>query len=83
MVRATRRTAARCWSATRLLEGDGIHARGAGRSVPRLATEGKTPMLVAVDGARRRVVAAADTIRPSAQQAIAALKALGLEVALI
>jgi Cu2+-exporting ATPase len=48
-----------------------------------LASQGKTAMLVAIDGEPAGVVAAADQIKPSAREAIAGLKELGLEVALI
>ncbi len=48
-----------------------------------LASEGKTAMLVAVDGRPAGVVAAADQIKPSARAAITGLRELGLEVALI
>jgi P-type Cu2+ transporter len=47
------------------------------------ASQGKTAMLVAVDGRPSGVVAAADQIKPSARNAIAGLKEFGLEVALI
>ena len=40
-------------------------------------------MYVAVDGSAAGLVAAADQVRASARPAIAALKALGLEVAMI
>lgn len=57
---------------------------GAGRSViDRLAAEGKTLSLLAVDGKLAGVIAAADTIKPSAKKAISALQGLGLEVAMI
>jgi Cu+-exporting ATPase len=44
----------------------------------RLADEGKTAMLVAVDGAPAGVVAVADTVKPSSREAISRLRALGL-----
>jgi Cu2+-exporting ATPase len=67
----------------RLLERDGIDADGLSEEAARLAGEGKTAMYVAVDGRAAGVVAAADRIRPTARRAIASLKELGLEVALI
>jgi P-type Cu2+ transporter len=67
----------------RLLETGGIEVNGLGDRVDRLAAEGKTAMLVAVDGRPAGVVAAADQLKPSAAAAISALKELGLEVALI
>ncbi len=49
----------------------------------RLAAEGKTAMLVAIDGRPAGVVAVADTVKPESRDAIAALRAMGLEVAMI
>jgi P-type Cu2+ transporter len=67
----------------RLLERDGIPLDGLPERAERLAAEGKTVMYVAVDGRPAGLVAAADQLRPSASRAIAGLKGLGLEVALI
>jgi Cu2+-exporting ATPase len=47
--------------------------------VDRLLSEGKTLVLVALDGHAAGVLAAADTVRLSAAQAIADLKAIGIE----
>lgn len=52
-------------------------------TLDRLASEGKTMSLLAVDGKVAGVVAAADTIKPTAKQTIVALKALNIEVAMI
>jgi Cu+-exporting ATPase len=49
----------------------------------RLSGEGKTPMYVAVDGRLAGVIAVADTVKPDAAQAVARLKAMGIEVALM
>ncbi|MEX2535578.1 MAG: heavy metal translocating P-type ATPase [Trueperaceae bacterium] len=49
----------------------------------RLASEGKTPLYAAVDGELAAVVAVADPIKSSTPQAIQALHALGLRVAMI
>ena len=46
----------------------------------RLADEGKTAMFVAVDGRPAAVIAVADTIKPGAAAAVAALQRLGLDV---
>jgi Cu+-exporting ATPase len=49
----------------------------------RLADEGKTPMYVALDGRAAGLVAVADTLKPDSAAAIAALKQMGLEIAMI
>ena len=67
----------------RLLEGDDVQTGELVSRAAELAGEGKTAMLVALDGHPAGVVAAADQIKPSAERAIAALKELGLQVALI
>jgi Cu2+-exporting ATPase len=67
----------------RLLEREGISPDGLTEQADRVAQEGKTAMYVAVDGEAAGLVAAADQIRPTARAAIAALKQLGLEVAMI
>ncbi len=51
--------------------------------VERLQAEGKTAMLVAADGAALGVIAVADTVKPSSAKAIAALRALGVTVAML
>ena len=48
-----------------------------------LATDGKTPMFVAVDGRLAGLVACADTVKEDSRNAIARLKALGIEVYMI
>jgi Cu+-exporting ATPase len=49
----------------------------------RLGDEGKSPLYAAVDGRLAAIIAVADPIKPSTPQAIAALHALGLKVAMI
>ena len=51
--------------------------------VDRLLVEGKTLMILAVDGAAAGVAAAADPIRESSTRAIDGLRALGIEVDMI
>ena len=46
----------------------------------RAAAAGGTPMYVAVDGALAGLVTVADTVKPDAAEAVAQLKALGLQV---
>jgi Cu2+-exporting ATPase len=67
----------------RLVEREGASTDGLAEDAARLAQEGKTAMFVVVDGTAAGLVAAADQIRPSAAEAIGALKELGLEVAMI
>ena len=49
----------------------------------RLAAAGKTPMFVAIDGALEAVIAVADPIKETSRDAIARLRALGLEVVML
>jgi Cu+-exporting ATPase len=48
-----------------------------------LAADGKTPMYLAIDGRAAGLIAVADTIKPDSVAAIARLRDLGLEVAMI
>jgi len=48
-----------------------------------LATDGKTPMLVAVDGRPAAVIGVADTIKEGSAAAIAALKSRGIDVVMM
>jgi P-type Cu2+ transporter len=67
----------------KLLEGEQVAAGELPAAAERLAAEGKTAMFVAVDGHAAGLVAAADRLRPTARAAIAGLKELGVEAALI
>jgi Cu2+-exporting ATPase len=67
----------------RLLEQSGLSLDGLRDHADEMAAEGKTAVYVAVDGRPAGVVAAADQPRQSAKVAIARLKELGLEVAMI
>jgi P-type Cu+ transporter len=49
----------------------------------RLEAEGKTAILVALDGRPAGVLGVADTVKPDSAEAIAALRKLGLEVVMI
>lgn len=49
----------------------------------KLASEGKTPMYIAIDGILRGIVAVADTVKPSSKSAIKALHDMGIKVAMI
>jgi Cu+-exporting ATPase len=48
-----------------------------------LAADGKTPMYLAIDGRAAALIAVADTIKPDSIAAIAQLRQLGLQVAMI
>ena len=48
-----------------------------------LASEGKTPMFIAVNGVINGIVAVADTVKPSSKQAIEMLHKMGIKVAMI
>ena len=63
----------------RLLDEHGVPLGDLAESADRLLGEGKTLMLVAVDGKAVGVIAAADTVRPSAARAITELRELGIE----
>jgi Cu+-exporting ATPase len=68
---------------TLLLEENGIGSESLLPIADRLSGEGKTAMLIAVDGQPAGVIAVADTIRPSSAAAIAALRKLGLRIIMI
>jgi len=56
---------------------------GSNATMERLESEGKTAMLIAVDHKLAGVVAVADTVKDTSKDAIARLKALGLEVIML
>ncbi|MFQ5899498.1 MAG: heavy metal translocating P-type ATPase, partial [Candidatus Methylomirabilia bacterium] len=67
----------------RLLEEIGVETTALGREAVRLAAEGKTPILAAIDGRPAGVVAIADTLKEDSRAAVATLKSLGVEVVMI
>lgn len=67
----------------RLLEDHGLDPHGMDEEIARLEAEGKTAMLVAFEGKVIGIVAVADILKEDSVPAIEALKALGLETAMI
>ncbi len=66
-----------------LLTDAGMDTRSLTDVVARLASDGKTAMVVAVDGAPAGVIAVADTLKEDAVASVAALRGLGLEVVML
>jgi len=67
----------------RLLAGADIDSSPLESDSQHLAVDGKSPMLVAVDGAPAAVVGVADTIKDGSAAAVAALQARGIEVVMM
>jgi P-type Cu+ transporter len=66
----------------RLLQNHGISPEQT-ETLASLAAEGKTPVLVAIDGKFAGLLAVADPIKPESPDAIAMLRRMGLEVVMI
>ncbi len=67
----------------RLFRREGIDTAAAEQDMVRLEGEGKTAMLVGSDGKLAGVIAVADTLKPEAKEAIAALRQERIEVILL
>ncbi|MEK7154441.1 MAG: copper-translocating P-type ATPase, partial [Patescibacteria group bacterium] len=67
----------------RLLEDNGVNVEGARETLDKLVSEGKTLSLLAVSGKLAGVIAAADTIKPTAKKTVEGLKKLGIETYMI
>ncbi len=67
----------------RLFARENIDVAAAEAAMTRLETEGKTAMLVGMNGALSGIIAVADTLKPEAQEAVSALKQEGIEVILL
>ncbi|WP_374370247.1 heavy metal translocating P-type ATPase [Tabrizicola sp.] len=61
----------------------GVDIAGFAAEAERLADRGESPIYAARDGRAVALLAVADTVKPTTPQAIAALKALGLKLAMI
>ena len=66
-----------------LMRDHGVSEDGLALQLEQLSGEGKTSVLVAVDGEPAGIVAVADTVREEAGEAVDALKKMGLDVAMI
>jgi len=67
----------------RLLANSGVAVAGLVGTGTRLESEGKTSVVVAVDGKPEGVIAVADTIKQDSAAAVGSLHALGLQVVMI
>jgi Cu+-exporting ATPase len=67
----------------RMFSNGGLDAGVLAEVVERLQEEGRTVLLVAVDGQTAGVAAVADTVRPEAAEALAGLRRLGLELVML
>jgi Cu+-exporting ATPase len=66
-----------------LLRDAGLEVATLEVAADRLSADGKTPLLVAVDGKPAGVIAVADTLKEESVAAVASQRALGLEVVMI
>ncbi|UVI29403.1 heavy metal translocating P-type ATPase [Paenibacillus spongiae] len=67
----------------RLMEKFEVDAKSAYDTMARLEENGKTAMLVAIDGRYAGIVAVADTIKETSQAAVSRLKDMGIQVIMI
>ncbi len=64
----------------KLLRDRGVDASGAEDRAEALASAGKTPMFVAVDGVPAGLIAVADTLKENSARAVSELRRMGLQV---
>jgi P-type Cu+ transporter len=67
----------------RWLSNTGIDTSRATGAVDRLAADAKTPIVVAVEGRAVAVIAVADPVKSSSRAAVAAIRRMGMDVAMI
>ena len=67
----------------KLMRDQGVDAAALDAQAAQLAEQGKTPMYVAIDGRAAGLVAVADTVKPTAKEAIRRFKELGIEAVMI
>lgn len=64
----------------KLMADQGVELNRLGEHAASAAARGQTPMFMAVDGKAAGLIAVADTLKPESAEAVAELRALGLEV---
>jgi P-type Cu2+ transporter len=67
----------------KLMTDQGVDATALEEQAAALASGGKTPMFVAIDGQAAGLIAVADTIKPTAKETIRAFKEMGIEAVMI
>jgi len=67
----------------RLMSEKSLSLEGVEEDVGRLRAEGKTVMLLGVEGQVTGIIALADTLKPNAREAVDALHGMGIEVAML
>lgn len=67
----------------RMMEQNRVSMEGLALQYDQLSGEGKTPMVMAVDGKPAGIIAVADTIKTSSQEAVDRLRDMGLEVVML
>ncbi|OGS48523.1 MAG: metal-transporting ATPase [Euryarchaeota archaeon RBG_16_68_13] len=67
----------------KLMDQAGIPSGDAEEALARLEVEGKTAMIVALDGTIAGIIAVADTLKDHSFEAVRALKAMGVEVVML
>lgn len=67
----------------RMMEQNRVSMEGLVLQYDQLSGEGKTPMVMAVDGKPAGIIAVADTIKTSSQEAVDRLRDMGLEVVML
>lgn len=66
-----------------LMSRHGISLDGLAARADALASEGKTPMLAAIDGKVAGIIGVADTLKPHSREVVAALHKMGLQVVML
>ena len=67
----------------KFMHDEDINLNGLEEVAERLSDEGKTPIFLAVDNNAAGIIAVADTLKENSKEAVEALRALGLEVAML